>query len=87
MTLLDRRTLLAGGGLLLAAACTRKFASPERAGTLPIPRLIDARQQGQLISLQAQRARPRSSRAGEAPRSDIMAAISARRCGFIAATM
>lgn len=54
MTLLDRRTLLAGGGLILAAACTRKFGSPERAGTLPIPRLIDARQQGQLISLQAQ---------------------------------
>ncbi|RJG51120.1 MULTISPECIES: multicopper oxidase family protein [Sphingobium] len=54
MMLLNRRTLLASGGLLLAAACTRKFGSPERAGTLPIPRLVDARQHGQLINLRAQ---------------------------------
>lgn len=52
--MLNRRTLLASGGLLLGAACTRQFGSPERAGTLPIPRLIDARQQGQLVSLRAQ---------------------------------
>jgi len=52
---LSRRTLLVNGGLLLGAACTRRLESPERAGTLPIPRLIDAREHGQMISLRAQR--------------------------------
>ena len=54
MTFLNRRTLLAGGGLLLGAACTRRFATPDQAGTLPIPRLLDARDHGQRIGLRAQ---------------------------------
>ena len=54
MTFLSRRTVLAGGGLLLGAACTRRFATPDQAGTLPIPRLLDARDHGQRIGLRAQ---------------------------------
>ena len=57
MNLLDRRSLLAGaGGLLGAAACSRPQATAGGAGErqLPIPPLIDARQQGQAISLRAQ---------------------------------
>ncbi|MEG3146177.1 multicopper oxidase domain-containing protein [Sphingomonas sp. RT2P30] len=56
--MLTRRTLLAGGGLLLAAACSRGPGSTARAPgdavQLAIPRLIDARKQGQMISLKAQ---------------------------------
>ena len=59
MAILTRRTLLAGGGmLLLGAACSRRFGSASGASQaavpLPIPRLIDARQQGRTISLNVQ---------------------------------
>lgn len=58
MPKLDRRSLLIGGGLLLSAACSRQFATPGSAAEpdrpLPIPALLDARQQGQVIALSAQ---------------------------------
>ncbi|MDN3563518.1 multicopper oxidase domain-containing protein [Paeniroseomonas aquatica] len=61
MPKLDRRSLLVGGGLLLSSACSRQFAIPGSAAEtdrpLPIPALLDARQQGQVIALSAQAGR------------------------------
>lgn len=59
MAMLDRRTMLAGCGLLLGAAGSRLPRPIGRAEAatdlpLPVPRLLDARQQGQAISLVAQ---------------------------------
>lgn len=55
MPKLGRRSLLIGGGLLLSA-CSRPLAaaSGTAEANLPIPPLLDARQQGQVINLRVQ---------------------------------
>lgn len=57
MAAVIRRSLLAGMGLLLGAgACSRPLAAAGGTGSalLPIPPLVDARQQGSRVSLQVQ---------------------------------